>query len=154
MLRNATRVKDYFTKWVEIELVATISPERVKRFYWKMLVCSFGLPAMIVSDNGTQFASQSQSFILIEHSQSNDQTKVANKIILRGLRRRLEEAKGRWVEKLSQVLWSYHTTPHSATNEISFRLAFGTEAMILVEIWESSPGPPGFNTSKMKTSYD
>ncbi|RDX70518.1 hypothetical protein CR513_50231, partial [Mucuna pruriens] len=51
----------------------------------------------------------------------------------------LEEAKGRWAEELPQVLWSYHTTSHSNTNETPFRLMFGTEAMIPVEIGESSP---------------
>ncbi|RDX63125.1 Pol polyprotein, partial [Mucuna pruriens] len=48
---------DYFTKWVEVEPVATIIAERIKRFVWKRIVCRFGLPAEIVSDNGTQFAS-------------------------------------------------------------------------------------------------
>ncbi|RDX87394.1 Gypsy retrotransposon integrase-like protein 1, partial [Mucuna pruriens] len=104
-------VVDYFTKWVEAEPVATISAERVKRFYWNRLICRFRLPTVIVSNNGTQFASWSvvefysqlkiqQSFTSIEHPQSNGQEKVANKVILRGLRRRLEEAKGRWVEEL------------------------------------------------------
>ncbi|RDY01262.1 hypothetical protein CR513_15439, partial [Mucuna pruriens] len=35
----------------------------------------------------------------------NGQEKSIHKIFLRDLRRRLEEAKGRWVEELSQVLW-------------------------------------------------
>ncbi|RDX73186.1 hypothetical protein CR513_47242, partial [Mucuna pruriens] len=52
--------------------------------------------------------------------------------------KRLEEAKGRWVEELLQVLWSYHTTLHSATHETSFYLTFGIDAMILVEVEESS----------------
>ncbi|GAU52027.1 hypothetical protein TSUD_418500, partial [Trifolium subterraneum] len=46
---------DYFTKWIEAEPVATISAERVKKFYWKNILCRFGIPKYIVSDNGTQF---------------------------------------------------------------------------------------------------
>ncbi|RDX82664.1 hypothetical protein CR513_36516, partial [Mucuna pruriens] len=57
---------DYFTKWVEAELVATISSERIK----------------------------------LEHPQSNSQAEAANKVILRGLRKCLEEAKGRWADEL------------------------------------------------------
>ncbi|RDY07196.1 Tf2-8, partial [Mucuna pruriens] len=79
-----------------------------------------------------------QVFTLVEHPQTNGQAEAANKVILRGLRRMLEEAKGRWVEVLPQVLWSYHTTPHSATNETPFRLTFGIEAVIPVEIGEPS----------------
>ncbi|RDY12063.1 hypothetical protein CR513_03187, partial [Mucuna pruriens] len=141
---------DYFTKWVEAELVATISAERIKRFLWKKIVCRFGIPAEVVSDNGTQFTSKvtaefceglkiKQLFTSVEHPQSNGQAEAANKVILRGIRKRLEEAKGRWADELAQVLWSYHTTPHSTTGETPFRLTYGTEAVILVEIGEPSP---------------
>ncbi|RDX98638.1 hypothetical protein CR513_18410, partial [Mucuna pruriens] len=92
---------------------------------------------MIVSDNGTQFAFQfvaefcsplkiQSSFTSVEHPQSNYQAE-------------LEEAKGRWVEVLLQVLWSYHTTPHSITNETSFCLTFDIKEMISIEIGEPSP---------------
>lgn len=47
---------DYFTKWVEAEAVAKIIVERVRHFYWKKIICRFGLPHCIVSENGTQFA--------------------------------------------------------------------------------------------------
>ncbi|RDX82514.1 Tf2-11, partial [Mucuna pruriens] len=141
---------NYFTKWIEAEPMATITVERVKRFIWKKIICRFGLLVEIVSDNGTQFASSvttkfcqdlhiRQSFTSVEHPQANGQAEAANRVILRGLRRRLEEAKGRWVEELPQVIWSYHTTPHSTTGETPFRLTYGSEAMILVEIGEPSP---------------
>ncbi|RDY14220.1 pol, partial [Mucuna pruriens] len=160
---------DYFTKWIEAEPVATITAERVKKFYWKKIVCRFGIPAEIVSDNGTQFASKAtaefcqglkikQVFTSVEHPQSNGQAEAANKVILRGLRKRLEEAKGRWAEELHQVLWSYHTTPHSSTNETPFRLTFGTEAMIPVEIGEPSPRmtqfEPNRNEEELRANLD
>lgn len=59
--------------------------------------------------------------------------------MLEGIRKRLEEAKGRWVEELPQVLWSYHTTPQSSTREISFQLSFGVDVVISIEIGEPSP---------------
>ncbi|RDX96131.1 Retrovirus-related Pol polyprotein, partial [Mucuna pruriens] len=104
---------------------------------WPFFKWGFGIPAEIVFDNGTQFASKGtadfckglkikQVFTSVEHPQSNGQAEAANKVILRGLRKRLEEGKGRWAEELPQVLWSYHTTSHSTTNETPFRLTFGT----------------------------
>ncbi|MCI67704.1 putative protein NYNRIN-like, partial [Trifolium medium] len=57
---------------------------------------------------------------------------------MRGLKRRLDEAKGKWTEELDSVLWSYRTTPHSTTEETPFRLTYGTEAVIPVEIEASS----------------
>ncbi|RDX99673.1 Tf2-6, partial [Mucuna pruriens] len=153
--------RDYFTKWVEAEPTAIITTERIKRFYWKRIICRFGLPVEIVSDNSTQFASKGtikQSFTSVEHPQSNGQAEAANKVILRELCRRLEEAKGRWAEELPQVLWSYHTAPHSTTNETPFRLTFGMEAMIPVEIGEISPRTalfePGKNEEELRANLD
>ncbi|RDX69754.1 hypothetical protein CR513_51085, partial [Mucuna pruriens] len=129
----------------------------------------FGIPIEIVSDNGTQFTSKGtvkfckelkikQLFTSVEHPQSNGQAEVANKVILRELRKRLEEAKGQWAKELPQVLWTYHTTPHSTTNETPFRLTFGTEAMIPVEIGEPSPRialfEPSRNEEELKTNLD
>ncbi|RDX95532.1 Tf2-9, partial [Mucuna pruriens] len=135
---------DYFTKWVEAELVATIYAKRVKRFLWKKIIYRFGLPAEI--ELGIK-----QIFTLVEHPQLNGQAKAANKVILKGLRWRLEEAKGGWAEELPQVLWSYHTTPHSTTNETSFRLTFGIEVVILVEIGLPSAHTTLFEPSENET---
>ena len=58
----------------------------------------FGLPAILISDNGKQFNSNSftkfctslgikQRFTSVEHPQSNGQAKLANRIILGGLKK-------------------------------------------------------------------
>lgn len=46
---------DYFTKWVEAEPLANIQDTDVKRFIWKNIVTRFGVPRVLVSDNGLQF---------------------------------------------------------------------------------------------------
>jgi hypothetical protein len=51
-------VIDYFTKWVEPEALPSKSAEQLKKFYWRKIICRFGLLKYIVSDNGTQFASE------------------------------------------------------------------------------------------------
>lgn len=47
---------DYFTKWVEAEPLATITAQRILQFVWRNIVCRFGIPGIIISDNGKQFA--------------------------------------------------------------------------------------------------
>ncbi|GKE64374.1 reverse transcriptase domain-containing protein, partial [Tanacetum coccineum] len=42
---------DYFIKWIEGKAVATITSNQVKKFVWDNIVCHFGLPGEIVSDN-------------------------------------------------------------------------------------------------------
>ena len=96
---------EYFTKWIEDELVAQITAHKVQHFVWKNIVCRFGVPRRLVSDNGTQFASQQlgklctevgikQMFASVEHPQTNGQVQSVNRVLLRGPKRRLEKSKG------------------------------------------------------------
>ena len=141
---------EYFTKWVEPEPVALITAHKVQHFVWKNIVCHFRIPRHLVSDSGTQFASQQldklcselgikQIFASVEHPQMNGKVESANRVLLRGLKRRLEKAKGTWSEEVPRILWAYHTTPQSTTKETPFSLVYGSDAMILVEIQENSP---------------
>ncbi|XP_068500511.1 uncharacterized protein [Phaseolus vulgaris] len=67
------------------------------------------------------------------------QVESANRVLLRVLKRRLEKAKGTWAEKVPRIVWAYHTTPQSTTRKTPFNLVYGSDAMIPVEIQESSP---------------
>ena len=42
---------NYFTKWMEAEPLASITQQDVKNFVWKNIVCKFGVPKVLVSDN-------------------------------------------------------------------------------------------------------
>ncbi|KAK3012405.1 hypothetical protein RJ639_012054 [Escallonia herrerae] len=70
----------------------------------------------------------------VAHPQTNGQTEVTNRTLLQGLKKKLDGAKGLWVEELPKILWAYHTTTRTATGETPFSLAFGTEAIIPLEI--------------------
>ena len=49
---------DYFTKWVEVEALTTITEARIKSFVWKNIICRFGISRTIITDNGQQFDKQ------------------------------------------------------------------------------------------------
>jgi len=96
---------EYITKWIETESVAQITAHKVQHFVWKNMVCCFGIPRHLISNNGTQFINQQleklctklgikQIFPSVEHPQTNGQTELANRVLLRGLKRRLEKEKG------------------------------------------------------------
>ena len=50
------------------------------------------------------------------------------------IKSRLEGAKGAWLDELPRVLWAYRTTVRTPTGETPFKMAFGTEAVVLVEV--------------------
>ena len=49
---------EYFTKWIKTEPVAQVTTHKIQHFVWKNIVCHFGIPKRLVTDNGTQFISQ------------------------------------------------------------------------------------------------
>ena len=46
---------DYFTKWVEAKLYAELTAKKVCDFVEENIVTRFGVPEMIITDNGTIF---------------------------------------------------------------------------------------------------
>jgi ribonuclease HI len=145
---------DYFTKWVEAEPLANIRDKDSIKFVWKNIITRFGIPKTIISDNGTQFTSKPFTKYCSElgiknvysspaYPQSNGQAEASNKTVLDGIKKRLEDAKGRWVEELPNVLWTFRTTPRRSTGETPFSLAYGSEAVIPLEI-----GLPTLRTSE------
>ena len=50
-----------------------------------------------------------------------------------GLKKRLDNAMGRWVEELPHVLWTYRTIPQRSTRETPFSMTYGAEAVIPLE---------------------
>ena len=49
---------DYFTKWIEAVPLSEVTRQQIVKFHWQNIVCRFGLPPTIISDNGTNFASK------------------------------------------------------------------------------------------------
>ena len=106
---------NYFTKWVEAEPLANIRDVDAKRFIWKNIVTRFGVPCTLISENGLQFDSKSfrryccnlgitNRYSTPAYPQRNGQAEAVNKVIVSGLKKRLDDAKGKWVEELSHVL--------------------------------------------------
>ena len=59
---------------------------------------------------------------------------MTNRSLLKIIKTRLEGAKGAWLEELKNALWAYRTTTRVLIGESPFRLTFGIEAIILVEV--------------------
>ena len=108
---------DYFTKWVEAEALSTITEAKIQSFVWKNIICRFGIPLMIILDNGRQFNNKAfrdfcsglgikNRFSSPGHPQANGQTEVTNRTLLKIIKTRLDDAKGAWPEELSNVLWA------------------------------------------------
>ena len=46
---------DYFTKWVEAKALTTITEKNIRSFVWRNIIYKYGIPKVLVSNNGKQF---------------------------------------------------------------------------------------------------
>ena len=136
---------DYFTKWVEAEPLATITETNIQSFVWKAVICRFKIQRVLVSHNGKQFDNPrfrqfSQELGIHNHysspghPQANEQVEVTNRSLLKLIKTWLEGVKGLWPEALPSILWAYRTTVRIPMGETPFRMTYGNEAVVPVEI--------------------
>lgn len=130
---------------VEAKPLSTITEAKASNFIWRSIICRFGIPHTIVTDNGKQFNNEQYKNICLKlrietsfsspvHPQENGQMEVANNISKAYMKIRLDNLKGAWADELPIVLWLYRTTIKNAIGETTFSMAFGVEAIILVEV--------------------
>ena len=135
----------YFTKWMEAEALASIKEKDVKKSVWQDIIIRLAIPKALIFDNDIQFDSKIFRGFYEEYKiefynstpaypQANGQAEASNKVVLDGLKKRLEKAKGKWADELPHVLWAYRTTPRRSTEETPFSLAYGMEAVIPLEV--------------------
>ena len=145
--KQATRGKkflivaiDYFTKWVEAESLGIITSRKVEKFIWQNIITRFGLPRVLTFDNGTQFDCATlrkylEDFkIAVAYSSvcNPQRAEATNKQILNALQksRKTQKPDG-WI---NDVLCSLRTTVKETTGQTPFRLVYGLEALLPVEI--------------------
>ena len=71
---------------------------------------------------------------------------------------KLDDAKGSWPEELPNVLWAYRTTARTPTGETPFKLPYGIEVVIPVEVGVISTRRATFseeeNDDKLRLNLD
>ncbi|XP_062105399.1 uncharacterized protein LOC133817028 [Humulus lupulus] len=103
--KYAVVVVDYFIKWVEVEPLIKITAKQITTFVNKSIVCSYGVPYQIISDNNTQFEGETfeeyckekgirRSFSAVVHPHTNGQVEAINKVLKKNLKTKLENLKG------------------------------------------------------------
>ena len=85
---------DYFTKWVEAVPLTIADGRTVALFITNYIICRYGVPSSIISDNGGQFKNKdlkelckkfkiTQHWSSIYYPQGNGQAEASNKVILK-----------------------------------------------------------------------
>jgi hypothetical protein len=136
---------DYFTKWTKAIPLKNMTHKEVMSFVQEHIIYMFGLPQTLTTDQGAAFMSQqfkefaeSLKIRLLNSSpyyaQSNVQAEASNKILIKLIKKKIEEHPRRWHEVLLEALWAYRVSKHGATKVTPFELVLGQEAVLPVEV--------------------
>ncbi|KAA3487092.1 RNA-directed DNA polymerase (Reverse transcriptase) [Gossypium australe] len=135
---------DYFTKWVEAASYANVTKSAVSRFLKKEIICRYGMPERIISDNAlnlnnSTIAGVCSQFNIKHHNSSpyrpkmNGTVEAANKNIKK-IMGKMTETYRDWHEKLPFALYAYRTSVRTSTGATPFSLVYGMEAVLPIEV--------------------
>jgi hypothetical protein len=68
------------------------------------------------------------------YAKANGQVEASNKVLIKIIKKRIEDNSRRWHEKLSEALWAHWTSRHRASMVTPFERIYGQEAVLPVEI--------------------
>ena len=130
--RQLLVVVDAYSKWCDVHICSTpSSAAAIEKL--RISFSTHGLPVILVSDNGTAFASaEFQAFVKANrilhkfspplHPASNGQAEAVVKVVKSGLTQRSD---GSLQTRLSRFLFKYRNTPHSTTGRTPAELLLG-----------------------------
>jgi hypothetical protein len=135
----------YFTKLVEAISIKTMTTGNMIDFVNEHIVYRFGIPQTITTDPGSQFTSgefeEYANYLGIKllnsspyYAQGNGQAKVANKGIIKLIKRKIDESPKKWHMVLNESLWAYRMACHGATKLSPYQLVYGHDVILPCEL--------------------
>ncbi|XP_058449045.1 uncharacterized protein LOC131429006 [Malaya genurostris] len=128
-------ITDLFSKFVIVQPFRQATADSLVHFVENSLFLLFGVPEVILSDNGTQFVSASFRNLLTRyhvthwrtpnyHPQINDTERV-NRVITTAIRACIRKDHREWANNLQQIASAVRNSVHDATRYTPYFVLFG-----------------------------
>jgi hypothetical protein len=134
-------IMDYFTKWVVVIPMKSVTSKDVVNFIKEHVIHRFGITQTITTDGGPVFIFEEfRKFTtdvgikLIKSSpycaQANGQAETSNQSLIKLIKRKIDEHPRRWHKILLEALWAHRISCHGATKTSPYHLVYGQEAVL------------------------
>ena len=118
-------------------------------FVKEHIVYRFGIPQTITTDQGTMFTSEEfrdftadMGIKLLNSSpynaQANGQAEASNQIMIKLIKKKIEEQPRKWYLTLNETLWAYRMACHGSIKSSPYELVYGHNAVLPWEIQTGS----------------
>ena len=118
-------------------------------FVKEHIVYRFGIPQTITIDQGTIFTSEefrdfaaNMGIKLLNSSpyyaQANGQTKASNQILIKLIKKKIEEQPRKWYLTLNEALWAYMMACYGLIKSSPYELVYGHNVVLPQEIQTGS----------------
>ena len=136
---------DCFSRWTEACPLPDKTAISVADAFFSNIVCRFGMPSVIHSDQGWEFENKVMHELCIlggshktkttpYHPESNGLVECFNRTLLMMLAMFAGEHKDDWDDLLPPVMMDYRSSVHESTGFSPYRLMFGEECMLPMDI--------------------
>jgi transposase InsO family protein len=134
--RYIISLTDILSKFVIARAVRDCNAATTARFLQEDVICKYGTPKCILTDNGTHFTSSMMETLLRRlrivhvyatpyHPQTNGQIERFNGTIDAKLASLSSQSRSFWDDQLPYVILNYNTSVHFTTKLIPFELMYG-----------------------------
>ena len=147
-------VVDRFSKMAHfIPTTNTINSEQLANLFVKEIIRLHGVPANIVTDRGSVFASSfwadfmfllqvRRSLSTSYHPQTDGQTERLNSVLEQYLRSFINYEQDDWADLLPMAEFAYNNSVHASTKETPFRVLYGYNPRVIELQTETETEPP------------
>ena len=146
---------DKFSKYVCLEpCTAEIDAKQTAEIFQKRIIAEHGVPQVVISDRGPQFASQVWKYILTimgskvalaatHHPQSDGQSERSIQTLVRLVRTYAHKDPEHWSTHLPFIQFAMNNAPSNATQYSPFEVLYGRSPTTPLDLWK---GPAAAQT--------
>ncbi len=155
---------EYCTRYPEVFPIRDITAQTMADLFIRKIVCRYGVPLELLTDQGTQLTSEMMKYICAKlgtvkiqtspyHAMSDGLVERFMDTLVKMLAQYVSTTQKDWSNVLDYVLFAYRTSVQSSLKETAHFLMFGTDAQLPLDSALGLPNPSYVDQPEPKIDF-